>query len=1034
MYQLQGESAFQAVAGGSVRCAGAVGCLERNATAAAAQQQQCLRCDPQAAEATADGTCELKACDAVQVRHTSDLAPWHGVYERQFCRQLAGRPVFQSLRPRLAASSLFLFYSAPQAGWLVGAGLGEVTGFLFLAANVLRPDSATSWQVGTPDSLFRADPGSSSTCLDPALDALTTVRRGQRLVPQPGGSLPGTAFARVEHGLTRLACAQLCLADVACAAFSTQAEPTSSAACSAPAHQLGTCELHHSLVGLQLAAQPEFDVYLLADSALSCHTFSLTLTAGASTVWSRVFARSPLDQLIYVSSPAPGAAANDLWWLYGNEHGLAVGTSLWHPTTVRYQSNVSASGAGIFAARLAASTWADAADAAGARLRAQVDCGNRHCACSATGCVHRLAVPLPNGSSAELFHCLVVGSVRECPAAAVVEGQLDGQPFRRCEPKPLRVTAAQPWAVTVAISEPVVIPVPFDGGEGVVTAHILDHPSVPGLAARDVTLAGTLSTPGTFNVTVQLSDGTGRTGVVAVLALTVTPRPDCENPAFGPRGRACAAGSVCQDGVAFDGAFTCNCTGLSAQDASLSDNCDVVAGSATGGGGSASATLIGVLVAVTAAVGLLALLLVWMRMRRRSKDLERELSTQQMAVAEMRKLIDFQFASRFAEAVKDMSQADAHFASLELPRSSLLLERVIGEGHFGQVWAGRVLGGSSEWGGAAVAIKSIKAEHGDAEQQQFLLEARLMAALHHPQLLRVAGVVTESRPFLLVTPLLQHGDLRGFLHGVTAQPPSPARHFLSQQLLLAICRDVAAAMAYLAARKILHRDLAARNVLVGAASAQLVEVVLADFGLARQLNADDDAYAYIKKSNAAVPVKWMAPEAVLQQKYTVASDVWSFGVLCWEVFSLGRSPYPHMSASEVMGFVTRRGQRLACPALASQELYTSVMLPAWELSPAARPTFDDLGAALTSLHAGASADPAVLEDALAQYLVTNPAFAWSSGSSSSGRSASALASLAAVSLDGQGYVDEDEEQELRQLAAVQLPGAVPGEPTGESRL
>ncbi len=127
-----------------------------------------------------------------------------------------------------------------------------------------------------------------------------------------------------------------------------------------------------------------------------------------------------------------------------------------------------------------------------------------------------------------------------------------------------------------------------------------------------------------------------------------------------------------------------------------------------------------------------------------------------------------------------------------------------------------------------------------------------MAALKHPGLLSVVGVVTNSRPFLLVTPLLHNGDLRTYLRGIRTSARHPARGFVSQHTLVTICCDLASALVYLTQRKILHRDLAARNVLVDREDGGRLPVVLGDFGMARELDAESE---YYKKSDQAIPVR-----------------------------------------------------------------------------------------------------------------------------------------------------------------------------------
>jgi serine/threonine protein kinase len=135
----------------------------------------------------------------------------------------------------------------------------------------------------------------------------------------------------------------------------------------------------------------------------------------------------------------------------------------------------------------------------------------------------------------------------------------------------------------------------------------------------------------------------------------------------------------------------------------------------------------------------------------------------------------------------------------------------------------------------------------------------------------------------------------------------------------------------------IHRDLAARNVLI---SEDFV-VKIADFGLTRNIFNTD---YYRKTTDGRLPVKWMAPEALFDRKYTTKSDVWSYGVLLWEIFTLGGTPYPSVPVEKLFGLL-RDGHRMEKPPHSSLELY-NMMLECWHDSPGHRPSFSDLVADL----------------------------------------------------------------------------------------
>ncbi|KAM8799094.1 macrophage colony-stimulating factor 1 receptor [Eudromia elegans] len=152
--------------------------------------------------------------------------------------------------------------------------------------------------------------------------------------------------------------------------------------------------------------------------------------------------------------------------------------------------------------------------------------------------------------------------------------------------------------------------------------------------------------------------------------------------------------------------------------------------------------------------------------------------------------------------------------------------------------------------------------------------------------------------------------------------------------LLQFSSQVAQGMAFLASKNCIHRDLAARNVLVS--DGRVAKIC--DFGLARDIMNDSN---YVVKGNARLPVKWMAPESIFDCIYTVQSDVWSYGILLWEIFSLGKSPYPGMVVNSKFYSMVKQGYQMARPDFAPLEVY-SIMQACWSLEPTQRPTFDQI--------------------------------------------------------------------------------------------
>ena len=190
--------------------------------------------------------------------------------------------------------------------------------------------------------------------------------------------------------------------------------------------------------------------------------------------------------------------------------------------------------------------------------------------------------------------------------------------------------------------------------------------------------------------------------------------------------------------------------------------------------------------------------------------------------------------------------------------------------------------------------------------------------------LQLYAVCTQEEPIYIVTELMRHGSLLEYLKGEGKDLKLPE--------LIDMGAQVAAGMAYLERMNYIHRDLAARNILVGEGNICKV----ADFGLARLIEDDE----YNAHQGAKFPIKWTAPEAALYQKFTIKSDVWSFGVLLVELVTHGRNPYPGMTNAEVLAQV-ERGYRMPQPMNTPDALY-QIMLDCWKKNEWERPTFDYL--------------------------------------------------------------------------------------------
>uniref|UniRef100_A0A667WMP0 Tyrosine-protein kinase n=1 Tax=Myripristis murdjan TaxID=586833 RepID=A0A667WMP0_9TELE len=244
-----------------------------------------------------------------------------------------------------------------------------------------------------------------------------------------------------------------------------------------------------------------------------------------------------------------------------------------------------------------------------------------------------------------------------------------------------------------------------------------------------------------------------------------------------------------------------------------------------------------------------------------------------------------------------------------LKRKDLTLLQSIGKGEFGDVMVG-------DYRGTKVAVKCIK--H-DATAQAFVAEASVMTQLRHNNLVQMLGVILEETGSLfIVTEYMAKGSLVDYLR-------SRGRTVIGVDSLINFSLDVCEAMEYLEANNFVHRDLAARNVLVSEDNIAKVS----DFGLTKEASNTEDT--------AKLPVKWTSPEALREKKFSTKSDVWSYGILLWEIFSFGRVPYPRIPLKEVVPRV-EKGYKMDCPDGCPEVVY-NIMTQCWILDPDARPSF-----------------------------------------------------------------------------------------------
>ncbi|PAA61493.1 hypothetical protein BOX15_Mlig034038g1, partial [Macrostomum lignano] len=276
------------------------------------------------------------------------------------------------------------------------------------------------------------------------------------------------------------------------------------------------------------------------------------------------------------------------------------------------------------------------------------------------------------------------------------------------------------------------------------------------------------------------------------------------------------------------------------------------------------------------------------------------------------------------------------FKDIEVPRQTLSMVRKLGAGSFGEVWL-------AKWNGILdVAIKTLKPDTA-MSQEKFLEEAKIMHKLSHPKIVNILGVCTKilepNDQIYIITEFMENGALLDYL-----RKSNSGSSKLPMATLLDIAYQIADGMAYLEEKKFVHRDLRAANVLVGKDNF----VKVADFGLARVVQDDE---IYQAESLGKFPVKWTAPEAMHENRFTTKSDVWSYGVLLYEILTLGGSIYVGMSNREVMQFVKNPRNRLPVPRTPGMSrsdeeialrIHQQYMMACWNQNPDERPTFATL--------------------------------------------------------------------------------------------
>ncbi|XP_038064833.1 tyrosine-protein kinase receptor Tie-1-like [Patiria miniata] len=283
---------------------------------------------------------------------------------------------------------------------------------------------------------------------------------------------------------------------------------------------------------------------------------------------------------------------------------------------------------------------------------------------------------------------------------------------------------------------------------------------------------------------------------------------------------------------------------------------------------------------------------------------------------------------------------------LAIPRDRLSNFRELGHGEFGKVMLAEARG-ITQGSEVTVAVKTLPDEPPINGKKDLMRELDLMTTLpYNPYVVRLLGFSVEEDPPYIILEYLSRGDLKTLL----IESRSKGAHAydnlhgdstsLTAKQLMHFARDVADGMKFVSSQLCIHRDLAARNVLV----AEDMTCKVSDFGLARDVK---NMRVYEHQSGDNLPLRWMAVESLIDHTYTTESDVWSYGVLLWEIVNLGADPYPAINREEVKQEV-QSGYRMPKPKHCQQELY-DMMLKCWQEKPEDRPSFAFIGNELNRL-------------------------------------------------------------------------------------
>ncbi|CRK93996.1 CLUMA_CG007522, isoform A [Clunio marinus] len=271
----------------------------------------------------------------------------------------------------------------------------------------------------------------------------------------------------------------------------------------------------------------------------------------------------------------------------------------------------------------------------------------------------------------------------------------------------------------------------------------------------------------------------------------------------------------------------------------------------------------------------------------------------------------------------------------EVPRANIVINRKLGEGAFGTVYGGEALINEDDDGWTAVAIKTLKLGSNAENRLDFLAESETMKRFDHKNIVKLLGVCLQTEPLYSIMEFMLYGDLKTYLLA--------RRHLVNDKInddsdvcpkrLTLMALDVARGLSYLASMSYVHRDIACRNCMI---NAQRI-VKIGDFGMARS-TFQSDYYRFARKG--MLPVRWMAPESIDGGRFSHASDIWSYGVLLFEIVTLGVFPFADMNNNEVFEHV-KAGNSIKIPHTCKPHL-KALMSSCFNMDPDKRPDASEI--------------------------------------------------------------------------------------------